>query len=124
MLHNKWIILTFSLALSFGVAAQDLTENQVAENNIFSTALNQVNIIDLYPNPAVDFLVVEISNLTLEHVELELRSIIGNKIIIRPEELGHGKYRIPVKELASGYYFVVVKDDFDRFKKATRFLKN
>ena len=56
--------------------------------------------------------------------EFELNSMIGNKLIIDPEELGYGKYRISLKDFATGYYFLIVKDEDSRFKKAYKFLKN
>lgn len=61
----------------------------------------------------------DISNTTFE-----LNSMIGNKVIIRPEDAGNGRYKIPVKDLATGYYFLIVEDEEKRFKKAFKFLKH
>lgn len=122
-MRNKFIIATLALALSTGVIAQ--TEEVVAssEKSITAAQIDVTNKIELYPNPAVDYLVVRISNSTLTNTQFELRSIIGNEIAIKPEEMGNGRYRIPVKDFASGYYFVVVKDENARFKEAFKFLK-
>lgn len=106
--------------------AQEANDNVVSAETAFynhNVDLNK-NRIELYPNPAVDYIVVHIDNSTLENAEFELHSLIGNEIKIEAEEIGNGRYRIPVKNYATGYYFIVVKDENTRFKKAFRFLKN
>jgi hypothetical protein len=111
-MRNKLIIISFTIALSFSGLAQITSEN-----------LSQEGKISIYPNPAVEYVVVEF-DASLKHVQFELNSMIGNKIAIEPEELGFGKYRIPLKDFATGYYFLIVHDEEARFKKAYKFLKN
>jgi len=79
--------------------------------------------VSLYPNPVVDVLMVQIEG-DLSQTTFELNSMIGNKVVIRPEEVGIGRYKIPVKDLATGYYFLIIKDKEQRFKKAYKFLKH
>ena len=124
-MRNKLYIATLAVFMAFSGFAQS-TDGTVAsaENNFYNQSLDTNNKIEIYPNPAVDYVVVQISNSTLENTAFEMHSIIGNEVIIHPEDLGNGKYRIPVKEFATGYYFLVVKDEITRFKKAYRFLKN
>ena len=125
-MYNKLIIATFGLFLSMSALAQEANDNVVSTETAFynhNVDLNK-NRIELYPNPAVDYIVVHIDNSTLENAEFELHSLIGNEIKIEAEEIGNGRYRIPVKNYATGYYFIVVKDENTRFKKAFRFLKN
>lgn len=125
-MYNKLIITTFALFWSLAVMSQDLGGNSLvsAEGSFSNKALDLNNNIEIYPNPAAEYLIVEIGNSTLNNAEFEMHSIIGNKIQIRPIDLGDGRYRIPVKDFATGYYFLVVKDEVTRFKKAYRFLKN
>lgn len=126
-MHNKLIISAFALLISLGTLAQTGDTDDVvvsAENNFYNQELDPHNRIEIYPNPAVEYVIVEIKNSTLSNTEFELHSIIGNEIKIVPEEIGSGRYRIPVEEFATGYYFLVVKDEVARFKKAYKFLKN
>lgn len=124
MTIKKTILL---VALTFGLfvaRAQDSTSNTSVESPEFPNSVVEIkNKIDIYPNPSVNFLVIEIKNSELERVEFEMRSIIGNKVSIIPEEIGRNKYRINVKDFSTGYYFLVVKDEFTRFKEAHKFLK-
>ncbi len=86
--------------------------------------LDNKNKIEVYPNPAVDFLLVQISNSELRDVKFEVRSLLGSEMHVQIEELGAGKYRFPVQDFSTGYYFIIVKDEATRFKKAFRFLKS
>ncbi|MEQ8239457.1 MAG: T9SS type A sorting domain-containing protein [Cyclobacteriaceae bacterium] len=125
MKNNKWIILAFFLISSLTVLGQSEDDNIVsAENVVFAETIEASNKLELYPNPAVDYLIIQINNSTLVDAEFELHSIIGNEIAIQTEDLGGGRYRIPVKNLSTGYYFVVIKDESSRYKKARKFLKN
>ena len=111
-MRNKLIILTFAVFATFSVAAQSSFEGNKQDAKV-----------SIYPNPAVDVLMVQIEG-DVAKATFELNSMIGNKVIIRPEEVGAGKYKIPVKDLATGYYFLVIKDEEQRFKKAFKFLKH
>lgn len=109
-MRNKLIILSFALIFSGAALAQNgSSESQEAQ-------------ISIYPNPAVEFIMVQLDN-DFSNAEFELNSMIGNKLQIKPEEMGSGKYKIPVKDLATGYYFLIIKDEEKRFKKAYKFLK-
>ncbi len=125
-MNNILITSTFALLLSWSAMAQDDKGNVVSAETAFYNQNDELNKnrIELYPNPAVNFIVVQLSNSTLKDAEFELHSLIGNEIEVDAEDIGNGRFRIPVKNYATGYYFVVVKDEATRFKKAFRFLKN
>ena len=109
---NKLIILSFVVFASFTALGQSSFENSRQETKV-----------DIYPNPAVDVLMVQIDG-DISQTTFELNSMIGNRVVIKPEEVGTGRYKIPVKDLATGYYFLVIKDEEKRFKKAFKFLKH
>ena len=124
-MDNKLIIASFALFLSLtGWAQTNDGESVNPEINFSNQSLTSENKIEVYPNPAVEYIIIELGNSSLEKVEFEMHSIIGNRIEITYETLSHDKFRIPVKDLASGYYFLVVKDELTRFKKAYKFLKS
>lgn len=109
-MRNKLIILTFACFFGFASFSQEVG------------SVDQKTEISIYPNPAVEFIMVQINGDSKP--EFVLNSMIGNRLQIKPEEMGGGKYKIPVKDLATGYYFLVVKDEEKRFKKAFKFLKH
>jgi hypothetical protein len=106
--------------------AQDTDRGKVfsTEQSSFSNEdLLILNKVEIYPNPSVKYLIVEIKNSELYNVEFEMRSIIGNKLDVMAENIGDDKYRFNVKQFAPGYYFIVIKDDNTQFKQAHKFLK-
>lgn len=104
--------------------AQDKDAVFSTEQNSFSNKDFQIlNKVEIYPNPSVKYLIVEIKNSELLNVEFEMRSIIGNKLNVMAENIGTDKYRFNVKQFAPGYYFIVIKDDNTQFKQAHKFLK-
>ena len=113
-MRNKLIILSFALLAGLGGYSQSLGGGLGNE---------QEAKISVYPNPAVEFLMVQV-DADIKNAKFELNSMIGNKVQITPEEMGNGKYKIPVKQLATGYYFLIVKNEEKRFKKAFKFLKH
>lgn len=124
IMHNKLIIVSLAVLFSLSAWGQSYDRNTAgAENNFYNQSLDNHNKIEIYPNPAVDYLVVQVNNSTLVDTEFEMHSIIGTELKIEVEELGNGRFRVPVKDFATGYYFLVVKDEASRFKKAYRFLK-
>ena len=121
MENNKLIILTFTLLLLGSTLA---VGQDISENNLTNTSISLKKEVQFYPNPAVEFLIVEISDLDTESTTFEVRSIIGNEMKISPEKIGSGKFKIKVKDFAPGYYFLVVKDDDTRFNDVYKFLKS
>lgn len=106
------------MAITLGASATLMAQSSVG-------SLNQANVrIDIYPNPATDFLTVDLSETNVQGVTFELRSMIGNSIRINPEQVGYQQYRIQLKDYATGYYFLIVQDEHARFKKAIKFLKH
>jgi len=120
-MHTKLLTISLALVLSGAVYAQD--SSMSAEKNPFAQNL-QENKIDIYPNPAVEYLIIQVSNSRLEKAQFEMHTLIGNQLSIQVEDLGNGKYRIPVENFSTGYYFLIVKDEATRFKRAFKFLKD
>lgn len=118
------IIFLCFLALSFFASAQDGNGSTDPEEKdvIVQDFLDKANRIDVYPNPATEYIIVQISNNNLQDVKFEIRSLLGTEMIVVPEDLGNGKYRFAVKEFSAGYYFMIVKDSQGMFSLAKKFL--
>jgi len=82
-----------------------------------------VNKVELYPNPATNYLTIEIKNSKLVKPYILLHSIIGNSIKIETDKISDNKYRIEVKDLPNGYYLLSVKDPGTKFSRTYKFLK-
>lgn len=83
----------------------------------------EITEIEIYPNPATEWIIVNFKDSQFSNASIELRSMIGNKLPIEIEKMSPTRYRISMKDFASGYYFIVIKDDFLRLNKAYKILK-
>ena len=90
---------------------------QILPNNF-----EDINVVRIYPNPAVDYIIIEVKESQLQNTLFVLTSMIGNKIFIEPETLGEDKFRIGLVGYPAGFYFLIIQDDVSQFKKAFRFL--
>ncbi len=120
------LVLFTSLMLSCGyLAAQNspLSRDQGEEMPNLKGDLNQKNRIEIYPNPATDYLTITINHSNLKSVQFELYNIIGNKQKLNVEEVSGDKYKLDVKDYTSGYYLIVIKDPVTRFNEAFKFQK-
>lgn len=127
--HKLFTGLLFVLLLggSASYAQTDASKQSLnTDNNTFreSLAFDQKEKVEVYPNPASEFIMVEIKDGDLMNIEFEMHSIIGNTIDIQPEEVASNTFKIPVKTFNTGYYFLIIKDEYTRYKKAIKFLKN
>ncbi|MDQ3535854.1 MAG: T9SS type A sorting domain-containing protein [Bacteroidota bacterium] len=110
------VFMTFSLAAIAQSPSRDVS-------NFEDQELKVRNLVDIYPNPTSDFLHVEIKESELITVGFEMYNIIGSKIKVSFEQVGKNHFKIPVEDLANGYYVLIVKDDETRYRKAFKFMK-
>ena len=125
MIHRLSILFLGILFAGSYAFAQEGNNTQKPEENdiIVQDFLDKANRIDVYPNPAQEFLVVQISNSNVDDLKFEIRSLLGQKMLVVPEDLGNGKYRFAVKDFAVGYYFMIVKDPRGAVQVAKKWLK-
>ena len=82
-----------------------------------------VKSMKLYPNPTTDYISLKLEAPNAQHVKLTLHNIIGNSLEIESEIIDENEVRLKVKDLASGYYLLAVKDERSGFKGVYKFLK-
>ncbi len=79
--------------------------------------------VELFPNPTVDFLNIQITDSRQTKTTFTLHNIIGNELKIQPEKVGDGRYKLNVKNLAPGYYLLAIRDQATKYNKTFKFLK-
>ena len=114
------IYFTLILAIlisSLGVRAQSDIEFTQPERQEISKS------VQLYPNPAIDFVNVRLEHVSVSNVNVTLHNIIGNEIRIETDIVDEHTLRIRVKDLDSGYYLLALNDSQSKFKGIYKFLK-
>ncbi|MGC1244353.1 MAG: T9SS type A sorting domain-containing protein [Chryseosolibacter sp.] len=85
--------------------------------------INLTKSVHLFPNPATEFVDVQLDQFPALHVKLTVHNIIGNELQVETEVLDENLIRVKVKELAAGYYLLAVKDEDSNFRGTYKFLK-
>lgn len=80
-------------------------------------------LVQMYPNPATDYLVVKFQTPHASNVKLAMHSVIGNVLNIDKEIVDEYEVRLRVKDLPSGYYFLSIKEEESGLKATYKFLK-
>ena len=118
----KYSFLFLGMIQTSFIMAQSTINGAQMEGQISPNNSEAVHIIGIYPNPATDYIMVEIKQSQLQNAHFVLTSMIGNEIEITPEALGEDIFRIGLVGYPAGFYFLVIEDDPSQFKKAFRFL--
>jgi hypothetical protein len=92
------------MALTAGVCyGQAQPENSYADRGYSEN-------VHIFPIPAIDYVHVRVDDVLASHVKLTLHNILGNAMEIETEVVDDHELRIKVKELATGYYLLSIKD--------------
>jgi hypothetical protein len=84
---------------------------------------NEKFTVKLFPNPATEYLNVEIKNGLPGETHFTLYNIIGNPVKLELEKIDDKEYRINVKDIPPGYYLLALKDEEGKFNQTYKFLK-
>lgn len=116
-------IFLFTLAISGYMIAQP-TEGGEEGSSFAEKELTEVSTkVELYPNPTTEFLYVKLGGKELENVEFEVYSIIGKAMKLEIEQVSQNKFKVPVRTLSQGYYFLIVHDKNVQYRKTYKFQK-
>ncbi len=116
---KRFLLVVGLLAIAWGSYAQSGQDFPSFGNEL----LADKNKIEIYPNPSVDFLTVQIENSTLTNTTLIVHNIIGSKFEVQVEKVEENQYRLDVRNLPPGYYLLSIKDTPANFSKTFKFLK-
>jgi hypothetical protein len=106
------------VALTCGVSyGQSQPENSYSAQSAF------VESVHIFPNPAIEYVHIKIEQVPASQVTLAVHNILGNEMDIETEVVDEHELRIKVKELASGYYLLAVRDKESKNKGTFKFLK-
>src|SRR5690606_37476526 len=85
--------------------------------------VNLAKSVHLFPNPATEDVFVELDQFPAKNVQVTVHTIIGNEIPVEKEVVESNLIRVRVKDLATGYYLLAVKDEESNFRGTYQFLK-
>lgn len=101
-----------------------VTMGQVKDEPFFNQRNpDPLKSVSVFPNPAVEFVSVRFEAPIAKQVRLSVHNVIGNTMELENEVIDEHEIKIRVKDLATGYYLISVKDDRVNFSNTYKFLK-
>lgn len=95
----------------------------MAQEGVENAGVDLSKQVKLFPNPAVEFLSIKFETPQAKKANLDLRNIIGNHLEAESEIVDDYEIKLKVKDLPTGLYLVVIKNDETGLKGAYKFLK-
>lgn len=105
------------------VAVAQLSYGQVREEAFGPNSQDLIKQVQVYPNPAIEFLSIKFEAPQAKKVKLTVHNILGNTLEVETEVVDEHEIKLKVKELATGYYFVSVRDEQANLRGTYKFLK-
>lgn len=119
-MRNLSLILSFFLLLFLSRAAF----GQAAEIMAYAPEKTDLSkAITIYPNPATDYVNIKLSTLDASTAKITVYTILGNELTVDKETVNDHEVRLRVKDMATGYYLIAVRDEQLQFKSTYKFLK-
>lgn len=111
------------LIFSFFLSLSQVSFGQNAGPSVYQEVSYPDKLVQMYPNPASDYLTVKLPTPDAGTVQLAMHSVIGNNLNIEKEQLDEYEVRLRVKDLPAGYYFLSIKEENSGLKASYKFLK-
>jgi hypothetical protein len=118
MMSRKLLIAFACLLLTTIVSM-----GQGKEEPFFQRGPDPVKSVSIFPNPAVEFVSVKFDAPVAKQVRLTVHNVIGNTMELENEVIDEHEIKIRVKDLATGYYLISVKDERINLSSTYKFLK-
>lgn len=119
-LLRNFTALLIAIFLCFELFAQDRTPQETQPQ---AETVDLAKSVQLFPNPALEFVHVRVERLKAADVKLTLHNIIGNEVAVETDIVDEHEIRVKVKDLATGYYLIAVRDEKLNFRGTYKFLK-
>ena len=110
---------TTLLALLILIGSQALAQNhdEALRGN------DPTKSVQVYPNPATDYVSLKFESPIAKTVRLEFHTIIGTTVELEHEIIDEFEIKVKVKDLNAGYYIIGVHDSQSGSRAIHKFLK-
>lgn len=111
------------LAFSCVLTTVFMTMGQVKDESFFQRGPDPVKSVEIYPNPATEYISVKFEAPVAKKIRFTVHNVIGNTMELESEIIDEYEIKLKVKDLATGYYLISVKDERLNISSTYKFLK-
>jgi len=116
-----WLMGFFSaVAVAFALSGSAVAQER---QTVIPERIDQSKSIQIFPNPAVEFVHVRTEQSKAENVRITVHNIIGNTMEVETEVVNEHEIRVKVKDLAAGYYLLALRDESINYRGTFKILK-
>jgi len=116
---GKFILIAFSM-----MVLSKLSFGQVSNEHLpLSFNSDLMKTVQVYPNPATDFVNIKLELPVAKRLKIDLHNIIGSSLDVETEVIDDFEIRIKTKDLPLGYYMIALRDADSGVKGSFKFLK-
>lgn len=116
---SRKLLLAFTCVLLTAIVSM----GQGKDEPYFQRNPDPIKSVSIFPNPAMEFVSVKFEAPVAKQVRLTVHNVIGNTMELDNEIIDEHEIKIRVKDLATGYYLISVKDERINFSGTYKFLK-
>lgn len=117
---TRKLLFAFTYVLLTAIA----TMGQVKDEPFnFQRNPDPIKSVSIFPNPAIEYVSVKFEAPVAKQVRLTVHNVIGNTMELESEVVDEHEIKIRVKDLATGYYLISVKDERLNLSNTYKFLK-
>ena len=115
--------LIFAIFLGLLIGHRSFAQSTSRTEAAFPDRTDPVKVVQLFPNPATDFLSLRFEHPQARKIRLTVYTIIGNTVEVESEVLDDFELRVKVRDLNSGYYLLAIHNQDTGYKNTFKFLK-
>jgi hypothetical protein len=118
LLGLSLLLILFATHLVVGQA-----NTNTKEDYAFQQRVDPIRMVQIYPNPATEFISIKFETPIANKVKLSVHNVIGNVMEAETEVVNEFELRVKVKEFSTGYYLLSIKDERASLNSTYKFLK-
>lgn len=117
------ILLISQISVNSLFSKSNIITNEISNKEIVSDSdFEIIEKLDVYPNPADDYIYVKLEKVVEQGLKIEVMSFIGNKMSASSEKVEKNLYKLNLRNIPSGHYYVMVT--YGDVKEIKKFLKH
>jgi hypothetical protein len=112
-----------SISILVMLVSGGMAFSQLKDDVLLLRSNDPIKLVQIYPNPASEVVNVKFDAPISKKIKLTVHNVIGNVMDLETEIMDDHEIRVKVKDLATGYYLISVKDEQNNTGSTFKFLK-
>lgn len=122
-MKGKLLGLSLLLILFATYTVVGQANSDAKEDFAFQQRVDPIRMVQIYPNPATEFVSIKFETPIANKVKLSVHNVIGNVMEAETELVDEFEIRVRVKDFSTGYYLLSIKDERASLNSTYKFLK-